>query len=61
MMLNRPLSDPNFVKARRALQEAVDFQREGKSAQAEKAYAKTVGKYPEYRSEERRVGKECRL
>ena len=47
-MPGAPLADPRFLKARRALEEAVSYQQQGLLAQSEKAYARVVGKFPDY-------------
>jgi protein O-GlcNAc transferase len=45
---NRPFSDPRQLKALRALEQAVAFQREGLLAQAEESYARLIKKTPDY-------------
>jgi protein O-GlcNAc transferase len=45
---SRPVSDPRYLKARRALEEAVSYQQQGLLAQAEKSYARAIAKTPDY-------------
>jgi tetratricopeptide (TPR) repeat protein/SAM-dependent methyltransferase len=47
-MTKRSLPDARQLKARRALEEAVNFERQGFGPQADEAYARVVRKYPEY-------------
>ena len=47
-MAHLPSPDPRFLKALRALEEAVQCQREGRTAEAERLFTRLVKKNPDY-------------
>src|SRR3954462_13743593 len=48
MVVGQPFPDPRFLKARRALEEAVSYQRQGLLTKADQAYAKVIKQNPGY-------------